>query len=91
MGAAILASVDGEILPPEEATISILDDGLLRGDGAFEVIKLYGHHPFRLDDHVARLRRSADAIISASTSRRSGPRSRRCSPTAAIPTAACGS
>ena len=62
MGAAILASVDGEILPPEEATISILDDGLLRGDGAFEVIKLYGHHPFRLDDHVARLRRSADAI-----------------------------
>jgi branched-chain amino acid aminotransferase len=62
MGAAILASVDGEILPPEEATISILDEGLLRGDGAFEVIKLYGHHPFRLDDHVARLRRSADAI-----------------------------
>ena len=45
MGAAILASVDGEILPPEEATISILDDGLLRGDGAFEVIKLYGAPP----------------------------------------------
>jgi len=62
MGAASLASVDGRILPPEEATISILDDGLLRGDGAFEVIKLYGHHPFRLDDHLARLSRSAAAI-----------------------------
>jgi branched-chain amino acid aminotransferase len=62
MGAASLASVDGTILAPEEATISILDDGLLRGDGAFEVIKLYGHHPFRLGDHLARLRRSADAI-----------------------------
>jgi branched-chain amino acid aminotransferase len=62
MGAATLASVDGAIVPPEEATISILDDGLLRGDGAFEVIKLYGSHPFRLDDHLARLRRSADAI-----------------------------
>ena len=62
MGAASLASVDGRIVPPEEATISILDDGLLRGDGAFEVIKLYGHHPFRLDEHLARLRRSADAI-----------------------------
>ena len=62
MGAASLASVDGKILAPEEATISILDDGLLRGDGAFEVIKLYGDHPFRLDDHLARLRRSADAI-----------------------------
>ncbi len=62
MGAASLASVDGRIVPPEEATISILDDGLIRGDGAFEVIKLYGHHPFRLDDHLARLRRSSDAI-----------------------------
>ncbi|MCB0876221.1 MAG: aminotransferase class IV [Solirubrobacterales bacterium] len=62
MGAASLASVDGRILPPEEATISILDDGLLRGDGAFEVIKLYGHHPFRLDEHLARLSRSAAAI-----------------------------
>lgn len=62
MGAASLASVDGEIVPAERATISILDDGLLRGDGAFEVIKLYGSHPFRLDDHIARLRRSAAAI-----------------------------
>jgi len=62
MGTATSASVDGKILAPEEATISILDDGLLRGDGAFEVIKLYDHHPFRLDDHVARLRRSANAI-----------------------------
>jgi len=62
MGAAVLASVDGRIVPPEQATISILDDGLLRGDGAFEVIKLYGDHPFRLDDHLARLRRSAEAI-----------------------------
>jgi len=62
MGAASLASVDGRIVPPEEATISILDDGLIRGDGAFEVIKLYDRHPFRLDEHIARLRRSADAI-----------------------------
>lgn len=62
MASAVLASVDGEIMPPEEATISILDDGLLRGDGAFEVIKLYEGHPFRLEDHYARLGRSAAAI-----------------------------
>ena len=62
MASAVLASVDGEIQPPGEATISILDDGLLRGDGAFEVIKLYGGVPFRLDDHYARLGRSAAAI-----------------------------
>ena len=62
MASAVLASVDGRITPPAEATISILDDGLLRGDGAFEVIKLYAGHPFRLDEHLARLTRSADAI-----------------------------
>jgi len=59
---AVLASVDGRIGPPAEATISILDEGLLRGDGAFEVIKLYGGHPFRLAAHVDRLGRSAAAI-----------------------------
>lgn len=62
MASAVLASVDGEITPPGEATISILDDGLLRGDGAFEVIKLYGGVPFRLEQHYGRLGRSADAI-----------------------------
>jgi branched-chain amino acid aminotransferase len=62
MGAATAASVDGRITAPEEATISILDDGLLRGDGAFEVIKLYDGHPFRLEAHLDRLRRSAGAI-----------------------------
>lgn len=62
MADAVLASVDGEIMAPEDATISILDDGLLRGDGAFEVIKLYAGHPFRLDDHYARLGRSAASI-----------------------------
>jgi len=62
MGAATAASVDGRITAPEDATISILDDGLLRGDGAFEVVKLYDGHPFRLGAHLDRLRRSADAI-----------------------------
>ncbi len=62
MAEAVLASVDGRIMPPGDATISILDEGLLRGDGAFEVIKLYGGHPFRLEEHLARLERSAAAI-----------------------------
>jgi len=62
MASAVIASVDGRIVPPEQATVSILDDGLLRGDGAFEVIKLYGGHPFRLEQHFARLGRSARAI-----------------------------
>jgi branched-chain amino acid aminotransferase len=56
------ASIDGRILEPDEATISVLDDGLLRGDGAFEAIKLYDGHPFHLAEHLERLARSAAAI-----------------------------
>ena len=62
MATAVIACVDGRITPPGEATISVLDEGLVRGDGAFEVLKLYGGHPFRLGAHLDRLRRSADAI-----------------------------
>ena len=62
MAEPIRVSIDGEILEPGEATISVLDDGLLRGDGAFEAIKLYGSHPFRLGEHLERLGTSAEAI-----------------------------
>jgi branched-chain amino acid aminotransferase len=57
-----LSSVDGEILPTAEATVPLKDDGLYRGDGAFEVIRLYGGTPFALGEHLDRLERSADAI-----------------------------
>jgi branched-chain amino acid aminotransferase len=57
-----LASVDGEIAPTMTATIGLKDDGLYRGDGAFEVIRLYAGQPFALADHVDRLERSAAAI-----------------------------
>src|SRR5690242_4400195 len=62
MGQVRVAGIDGRIVTPEEATISVTDDGLLRGDGGFEFIKLYEGHPFRLDDHLARLGRSTEAI-----------------------------
>jgi branched-chain amino acid aminotransferase len=54
-----LASVDGEIMPASDATIPALDEGLLRGDGVFEVLRVYDGRPFALDDHLARLERSA--------------------------------
>ena len=38
------------------------DDGLYRGDGAFEVIRLYQGRPFAMADHLERLRRSAATI-----------------------------
>jgi branched-chain amino acid aminotransferase len=57
-----LASVDGRITPTAEAMVPLKDDGLYRGDGAFEVIRLYSGRPFALDDHLDRLQRSATAI-----------------------------
>ncbi|HEY8465390.1 MAG TPA: aminotransferase class IV [Solirubrobacterales bacterium] len=57
-----LASVDGRITPTAEAVIPLADDGVYRGDGAFEVIRLYGGKPFALDEHLERLERSAEAI-----------------------------
>lgn len=57
-----MASVDGGIGPTAAATIGLRDDGLYRGDGAFEVIRLYRGRPFALDDHLARLGRSAAAL-----------------------------
>jgi branched-chain amino acid aminotransferase len=57
-----LASVDGRISATDEATVPMRDDGLYRGDGAFEVIRLYLGRPFALGDHLDRLERSSAAI-----------------------------
>ena len=59
----LLCSVDGAVMPVADATIAITDDGFLRGDGAFEMLKLYGGRPFALDDHLDRLDRSAAGIF----------------------------
>jgi branched-chain amino acid aminotransferase len=57
-----LASVDGRISETADARIPVADDGLRRGDGVFEVIRLYRGHPFALADHLDRLERSGAAI-----------------------------
>ena len=57
-----LASVDGRITETPAALIPAADDGLLRGDGVFEVIRLYNGRPFALEEHLDRLERSAAAI-----------------------------
>jgi branched-chain amino acid aminotransferase len=51
----MLASVDGAIGPSEEARIPVTDEGLTRGDGGFEVMRLYAGRPFAYDEHMTRL------------------------------------
>jgi branched-chain amino acid aminotransferase len=57
-----LASVNGAVSPVEEALIPVTDEGLLRGDGGFEVLRVYGGRPFALDDHLARLGRTCAGL-----------------------------
>jgi branched-chain amino acid aminotransferase len=58
----MLASLNGAIGPAEEARIPVTDEGLTRGDGAFEVARLYGGRPFAMDDHYARLERTCRGL-----------------------------
>ena len=54
-----LASVDGSVMLAAEATIPAIDEGLLRGDGVFEVIRVYEGRPFAFEEHLQRMERSA--------------------------------
>jgi branched-chain amino acid aminotransferase len=57
-----LASVDGQVMLASSATIPATDHGLLRGDGVFEVIRVYEGRTFALQEHLRRLERSASNL-----------------------------
>jgi branched-chain amino acid aminotransferase len=57
-----VVNLDGALLPPAEARVSVFDRGFLYGDSVYEVIRTYGGRPFEIGAHLARLGRSADRI-----------------------------
>jgi branched-chain amino acid aminotransferase len=59
----VIAYVDGEWTPAAEARVSVLDHGLLYGDGIFEGIRFYNSRVFKLDEHLDRLWDSAKALL----------------------------
>lgn len=59
IGSSSLASLDGEITLAAEAVIPAADDGFIRGDGVFEVVRVYDGRPFAFESHMMRLERSA--------------------------------
>lgn len=54
--------INGRIVPAAEATVPVMDHGLLYGDGVFEGIRFYHRRVFRLMEHLERLEASATAI-----------------------------
>lgn len=57
-----LVWLDGRLMPLAEARISPLDRGFLFGDGAYEVLPVYGGRAYRFDAHMKRLDRSLGEI-----------------------------
>ena len=54
----MLTYINGEFVSTEEAKISVFDNGFMLGDGVYEIERTFGGKPFRLDDHMERLRAS---------------------------------
>lgn len=54
--------LNGELYDPERAMVSVMDHGILVGDGVFETIKAVGGEPFALTRHLQRLARSAAGL-----------------------------
>jgi len=57
-----LVNLNGDIVPPAEARISVFDRGFLYGDSVYEVVRTYGMRPFELELHLRRLAASAARI-----------------------------
>ena len=60
--AAILIYVNGELVPRDEATVSVFDSGFVLGDGVWEGLRLHNGRLAFLNDHLGRLYEGARAL-----------------------------
>jgi len=62
MSEQALCWLNGRLMPAAEASVSVLDHGLLYGDGVFEGIRFYHRRAFRQTAHLRRMADSARAL-----------------------------
>ncbi len=55
--------IDGALVAPENALVSVFDRGFLYGDSIFETLRTYGGAPFALLEHMVRLSQSAARVF----------------------------
>ncbi|WP_435063582.1 aminotransferase class IV [Halobaculum sp. EA56] len=60
--ADLVYHVDGDLVPADEAAVSVRDRGFRYGDAAFETVRAYGGTLWRWDAHVDRLCGTLDAL-----------------------------
>ncbi|MCB1621854.1 MAG: aminotransferase class IV, partial [Thiothrix sp.] len=58
----LLIYLDGELLPKQDAKVSVYDSGFMLGDGIWEGLRLYNGRLAFLDDHLERLYEAALAL-----------------------------
>lgn len=58
----LIVSVGGRLTHRDQAAVSPFDSAVQGGDAVWEGLRLYHGRIFRLDEHLARLRRSAHAL-----------------------------
>jgi branched-chain amino acid aminotransferase len=58
----LIVNVGGHLAHRDKAAISPFDSAVQGGDAVWEGLRLYNGRVFRLDEHLARLRRSAKAL-----------------------------
>ncbi len=54
--------LNGEFVSYSEAKIPVEDRSIQFGDSVYEVVRYYNQRPFRMDQHMQRMQRSADMI-----------------------------
>ncbi|WP_332898365.1 aminotransferase class IV [Haladaptatus sp. CMSO5] len=54
--------VNGDLVPEQEATVSVRDRGFMYGDAAFETLRAYGGTVFEWDAHADRLSRTCETL-----------------------------
>ena len=54
----VLACLNGEIMPVEQAKVSVWDRGFVFGDSVYEVFRLYEGRCWLEESHLSRLKRS---------------------------------
>lgn len=57
-----LCNVEGQLLPPGQAVVPVLDRGFLYGDSVYEVVRTYGGRVFELERHLSRMERTSERI-----------------------------
>jgi len=58
----LLVNINGQLVHRDQAGVSPFDSAVQGGDAVWEGLRLYDGRIFKLHEHLARLRRSADAL-----------------------------